>query len=153
RKFVVQIQAGYTEPLNLWATPALPSGNRKTQVLKTITNPLRQWESEQLTKLGPSVAEAQSKLETAIARISHLRKKAAHAEVGSADYADVQQKIQDMETNLPAIPRLPKLWAEDVTPEKLGSLMVQNGEAMSLISDEGGIFDILAGRYSNGVPN
>jgi Protein of unknown function (DUF3987) len=31
--------------------------------------------------------------------------------------------------------------------------MVENGEAMSLISDEGGIFDIMAGRYSNGVPN
>src|SRR5258708_4602335 len=32
RKFIVQVQPGYVEPFNLWCTPALPSGNRKTQV-------------------------------------------------------------------------------------------------------------------------
>src|SRR4029078_5142104 len=31
--------------------------------------------------------------------------------------------------------------------------MADNGEKMAILSDEGGIFDILAGRYSNGVPN
>src|SRR5258708_3903530 len=30
RKFMVQVEPGYVEPLNLWLTPALPSGNRKT---------------------------------------------------------------------------------------------------------------------------
>jgi Protein of unknown function (DUF3987) len=75
RKFVVQVQPGYTEPLNLWPTPALPSGNRKTQVLNTITKPLRQWESEQAAELTPRVAEAESKRETALAKIAVLRKK------------------------------------------------------------------------------
>jgi hypothetical protein len=31
--------------------------------------------------------------------------------------------------------------------------MADNAEQMAIVSDEGGIFDILAGRYSNGVPN
>ena len=31
--------------------------------------------------------------------------------------------------------------------------MAANNERMSILSDESGIFDILAGRYSNGVPN
>ena len=81
-----------------------------------------------------------------------MRSKAARID-DAATYAEQQRQIQDLESKLPEIPNLPKLWAQDVTPEKLGALMVENAEAMSLISDEGGLFDILAGRYSNGVPN
>jgi len=152
RKFVVQVQPGYTEPFNLWPTPALPSGHRKTQVLHAVTRPLRQWEAGKLAELAPRIAEAQSAHETALARIGALRTKAARTD-GSADYADLQHQIQDLESKIPEIPNLPRLWAQDVTPEKLGALMAENDEAMGLISDEGGLFDILAGRYSNGVPN
>ena len=43
---------------------------------------------------------------------------------------------------------------QDITPERLGTLMAENGGRMAVISDEGGIFDILAGRYSKaGAPN
>jgi len=31
--------------------------------------------------------------------------------------------------------------------------MADNDEKMSVLSDEGGIFDILAGRYNGGIPN
>ena len=40
-----------------------------------------------------------------------------------------------------------------MTPEKLGALMAENGECLAVSPDEGGIFDILAGRYNNGIPN
>ncbi len=153
RKFIVQVEPGYLKHLNLWLTPALPSGNRKTQVLRAVTKPLRQWEAGQLAEIAPRIAKAKSARETALARIATLRKKAAGAEDNSADYADLQQQIQNLESKLPEIPGLPKLWAQDVTPEKLGALMAESGECMAIISDEGGIFDILAGRYNNGVPN
>jgi len=41
----------------------------------------------------------------------------------------------------------------DVTTEKLTDLMAKNDERMSIISAEGGIFDIMAGRYSEGRGN
>lgn len=41
---------------------------------------------------------------------------------------------------------------DDATPEALIGLMAANGGRMAIISDEGGIFDTLAGRYS-GAPN
>jgi len=41
----------------------------------------------------------------------------------------------------------------DVTTEKLAVLMAENDEKMSIISAEGGIFDIMAGRYSEGKGN
>lgn len=47
----------------------------------------------------------------------------------------------------------PKLWTSDATPEKLGVLLAEHGECMAWLSSEGGVFDLLGGRYSNGVPN
>ncbi len=48
---------------------------------------------------------------------------------------------------------MPKVWVQDVTVEHLGTLMSLHGGKMSIMSAEGGIFDLMAGRYSNGVPN
>jgi hypothetical protein len=64
-----------------------------------------------------------------------------------------KQEIIDLETKLPALPTIPSLWAQDVTPEKLGMLMADSGERLAILSDEGGFFDIIAGRYSSGIPN
>src|SRR6185295_9379401 len=75
---------------------------------------------------------------------------------GSEDFAhseDAKQEIIKLETELPTVPTIPSLWAQDVTPEKLGMLMADNGERLAILSDEGGFFDILTGRYSNGIPN
>ena len=44
-----------------------------------------------------------------------------------------------------------RLMADDASPEALTSLLAENNGKMSVVSAEGGIFDILAGRYSNGV--
>ena len=62
-------------------------------------------------------------------------------------------EIADLEATLPEIPRPPRLFADDVTPEHLGTMMAENGELMAILSDEAGIFEQMGGRYSNGVPN
>ncbi len=48
----------------------------------------------------------------------------------------------------------PRFVADDVTPEQLATLMSQQGGRMAVLSSEGGIFQIMAGRYSsNGEAN
>ena len=49
--------------------------------------------------------------------------------------------------------RAPRLWTSDSTPERLQSLLADHDERMALISDEGGIFEIMAGLYSDGKAN
>jgi hypothetical protein len=48
---------------------------------------------------------------------------------------------------------VPQIWTQDVTPENLGTIMADNDERMAILSDEAGIFDIMGGRYSSGIPN
>lgn len=151
-KFKVELKRGYEEPLNLWAIAALPSGHRKTQVLQTVTDPLVQWEFDQLAKMEPEIIAAKSKKDNMVARIESLRKKAARND-NAIERGVLEKEILDLEKSLPKVPAAPRVWSQDVTPEKLGVLMAENSERLGVISDEGGIFDILAGRYSNGIPN
>lgn len=59
----------------------------------------------------------------------------------------------ELEATMQVVPSIPQLWTADITPENLGTLISENDERMAVLSDEAGIFDILAGRYSSGVPN
>jgi hypothetical protein len=55
------------------------------------------------------------------------------------------------ETKVPAYPRL---IADDCSPERLGTLLRDQGGRMAVLSPEGDVFDLMAGRYSsNNSPN
>jgi hypothetical protein len=150
-KVVVMPSPDYREPLSVFVAPALDSGNRKTAVLNEMTRPLRDWEREQAEKLQPEVDKAQSDRKTLEARVDSLRKQAGRKD--GLDLENIMVEIAKTERELPDVPSIPRLWTQDVTPEKLGSLMAENGERIAIISDEGGIFEILEGRYSSGISN
>ena len=143
----VEVDSGYTEPLNLFIAAALESGNRKTAVLTAAREPLVDFEREERERLGPEQKSALSANKTTVAAIERLRKQAGAAE------PEVQAQLQQLEDSMIAVPDLPQLWTADCTPEALAVMMSKQGERMAILSDEGGYFDILAGRYSNGIPN
>ena len=153
RKIEVRVNPGYTEPTNLFALAPLDSGNRKTAVQKLLTQPLVEWERDQAKEMKPEIARALSERETKLALIQNMRAKAARLEHNSLDFADASRRIADLEEALPEIPHAPQIWCQDITPERLGPLMALNGERVAIISDEGGLFSIMAGLYSRGVPN
>ena len=51
------------------------------------------------------------------------------------------------------VPVAPRLIADDTTPEALTTLLAEQGGRIGVLSAEGGIFEILAGRYSGGQAN
>ena len=62
-------------------------------------------------------------------------------------------EAQALRKQLPDIPIVPRILVDDVSPEKLASLLADQGGRLALMSAEGGVFDMMAGRYSNGAPN
>ena len=151
KKYVVEPESGYVEALNVWCCPALDSGNRKTAVLKEITAPLLDFERQHAAAISQDILRAESARNLAEDRIKYLRQKAAKAD--GTDLDILRQELFDVEAARPEVPKSLRLWAQDVTPEKLGQLMADHNEKMAILSDEGGLFDILGGRYSQGVPN
>jgi len=151
RKFVVEIEQNYQEPLNIWAVVALEPGNRKTAVLQAMSKPLMEWERDAIERTSLEIKKTEAERKNQEAQINSLRSQYAKASTTEAE--ELGKEIIHLETTLPEVGSIPRLWAQDITPEKLGQLMADNDEKMSVLSDEGGIFDILAGRYNGGIPN
>jgi replicative DNA helicase len=68
---------------------------------------------------------------------------AASAAQAAKDAKAAQRQIQ--------VPVIPRLLADDVTPEATASLLADHGGRISIISAEGGVFDTIAGRYAKTV--
>jgi putative DNA primase/helicase len=150
-RFSVRVEDGYFEPLCAWLIAAMEPGNRKTAAMKCATGPLIRWELEKAKAFQKEIKAAESTTKTIKARIDRLRHKAAGAD--PRQFVQLSKEIEQLEADMPPIPAPPRLMGDDVTPEHLGTLMASQGERLGLIADEGGIFDIIAGRYSNNVPN
>ena len=151
RKFVVELEKNYQEPLNIWTVVALEPGTRKTAVLKEMSKPLIEWERDAVDQASLEIKKTEAERKNQEAQINSLRSQYAKAKATEAE--DLGKEIIHLETTLPEIPSIPRLWAQDITPEKLGQLMADNDKKIAIMSDEGGIFDILAGRYNGGIPN
>lgn len=151
RKIMVSVRPGYQEGVNIYTDTSLESGNRKSATHEIATSPLSDWEENKRNEMAEDIKEAKSKRANQESRIKSLRAKYGKAK--KEDLHEIGEEISDIERELEEIPVPPQLWCQDVTPERLGSLMAIHGEKMAIVSAEGGIFDILAGRYSNGTPN
>lgn len=151
KRYQVQIKPDYMEPVNLWTVVILPPASRKTRVYSEVTVPLKKWECEQKEIFEPQILSAESKRKTGEARLKELRTIAAKSE--DAKYSFMQKDIEQFELEMTPTLTCPQIWASDVTPEHLATIMAINNEAMAILSDEGGIFDILGGLYSDGKAN
>ena len=148
----VMVQPGYFEPCNLWIVVALPPGNRKSAVQSAATTPLIDWERDRAADMEDEIKRKTSERKTMEARVKELRSKAARVKDDSEAEA-LAQKAAKIDAEMPEIPTPPHLWTSDATPERLGAMLAEHGECMAWLSSEGGIFDLLQGRYSNGIPN
>mgnify|MGYP000251917406 FL=1 len=155
RRFKIRIKSSYSEPTNLWLICALAPGNRKSFVQKEASQPLLDWEQAKAEELKPLIQQAQSERKTQEARIKELRNRAAKASRSDGDstYDDLCNELNELEQNLEEIPVAPQLWTSDATPEKLAGLLEYHEERMAWLSSEGGVFDLLQGRYSGGILN
>lgn len=150
--YSVRVGPDYFEPVNLWVAVALPPGNRKSAVQKKAARPLLDWERDRAETMGDEIRRAESEVATLTARAKEFRAKAARA-AEDAEARDLAHRAAEIEATMPEVPRAPMLWTSDVTPERLGVLLADHRERMAWLSSEGGVFDLLAGRYSGGIPN
>lgn len=142
----------YTEPLALWTLTALPSGARKSAVFSAMTAPLLRWEKREYDRGRAERGRVASARKVAEKRIERLLADAAKAK-DEHDRERIRAEIQQEKDMMPAELRAPRLFTEDVTAERLQAMLAEYGERMALLSDEAGIFQIMAGIYNGGSAN
>ena len=151
RRCLVQIGDTHSEPLNLYVAVVMGPGGRKSAAVEAMAAPLREAEEDMMQSAAPLLAAAAEERAVADKRQGFLRDAAAK-EKNAEKRGDLMRELS--ECALPAeVPAAPRLLADDVTPEKLAALCAEQGGCMALLSAEGGIFGILAGRYSDGKAN
>lgn len=152
RAEVSALNNDYKEPLAIWTVTVLPPSERKSPVLTAMIAPIVKWERDQSQGLEATIRETNRNISLAKKRIDKLEKSIINEEV-SLKREELLAKLHAEEAAMPAEVREPKLWASEGTPERIQNLLAENDERIAILSDEGGIFEIMAGMYSNGKVN
>ena len=145
-KFRVQGMPGYYEPLNLYTLVIAAPGERKSGVIRDMTRVLYDYEMQFNADHAEEIRTSERKREALQRQITGIKKK-----LESKENREMELELQQLEDELEAIPveKPRRFFADDCSSEALTNLLANNGGTLSVISSEGGIFDILAGRYSS----
>lgn len=72
KKVRVRIRPGWSEPTNLFTVVALPPGDRKSAVFADALKPVHEYESDELERMRPIIAEARSQQRILEARLTAI---------------------------------------------------------------------------------
>jgi replicative DNA helicase len=164
----VLVREDHSEPVNLYTAVALPPGSRKSSVHAALVAPLMI--AEKMLAEAARDAMTQARTERGIADKAAAKAEKAAAEAAAeaariaADAASSEQDRQKAEQDRQTaeqeavaraalaeaieVPVVPRLVADDITPEAAASLLADQGGRLAIMSAEGGPFVSLAGRYS-----
>lgn len=145
-KYFIRGNADWAEPLNIYTVVVLSPAERKSSVLSMMIRPVELFESAENTRRGPEIVKSQMEL-------SRLEKEkrslVERASKGKATEEEVRAKATEIAKYKPVKPL--RLFVDDVTSEKLTSVLAENNGCAAVVSAEGGIFDIISGLYSRNV--
>lgn len=145
-KYETQGKADWKEPHNLFVADVAEPSARKSAVLGACIRPADQYETQY--NLRNAAAFESSKMSR---RILERRQKALEDKIakGNGEPGEMEALAQEIADFVELTPL--QLYVDDVTPEKLVSIMAANHGRAAIISSEGGIFDTLAGIYTKNV--
>ena len=136
------------EPVNLFTAIALPSGSRKTAVFAAVTKPLEDHERSEAQRTSAEVASQRAVFQI---KQSILRKLTEHAAAAKGKEQERQtQEAMALAAELAVGTTVSptRYIADDCTPERLATLLSEQGGRIAVMSAEGDVFDLMAGRYS-----
>lgn len=146
----IRLRDDWTEPLNIYTATALPPGCRKSGVERDVSAPLLKYERDLIERYGPEIREKRSERRKLEKRLDHLHRELAKcSDGGEREALAVEITTLDVELESTVVPHEPQLITDDATPEKLGTLLSEQGGRIAIISAETSLFGMMAGRYSS----
>lgn len=134
----------HSEPLNLYLAVIAQPSERKSGVYKRFIDPVLTYERQENERRAPLIKAYKQEYANIEKQLSKL--------LGKDGTQQQANELIKRQFELKPVNRL-TLNLTDTTAEALADKMAENGNRISLITDEGGLFDTIAGRYSRGIPN
>lgn len=150
RQSYIRLRDGWTEPSNIYVAVVMPPGSRKSAVHADAIRPLRESENQLIEESRSEIAVAQSKRRQAEKRLKQLEQLIGKESDGGK-IERFRREAEGIATELAGTPApvSPQLFVEGITDEKLGEMLKEQGFRLGVFSPEGGVFEMMAGRYSS----
>ncbi|KAB2494244.1 DUF3987 domain-containing protein [Priestia endophytica] len=145
KKFEVNPYGSWIEPLNTYTATLMGPAQRKSAVFDLMIKPILNYEQNERENLRVEVRNRKTEIDALKRRIEEVKNK--NAKKPDHKYIEEIKKINKEIESLPEM-YLPSYIVDDVTPEKLGQILEENHGKVGILSAEGGIFEIIKGRYS-----
>ncbi len=150
----VRIRADWFEPLGLYTAVALDPASRKSAVFSMMKEPLDEAEKRERKRLEPEIAKLTARKDSLQKEIAQCERQLARAAADRAPELRERRDALRAELEGIVIPVPRKCYVDDITSEKLASVIEENGGSVGLLAAEGGgPFAMMAGRYSDGEAN
>jgi replicative DNA helicase len=149
----VRISSDWAEPLNLYTVSTLPPGSRKSAMAAQLHRVLRKFEEHWQGLMREEIARSKSAYTIAEGRLKRLQGEAAKAEGAEREGAEMLAQEAAAELARLKVRELPRLLCQDISTERLGIILGQQGGRIAILNAEGGVFELMAGKYTEGSTN
>jgi len=141
KRYRVHIRATWYEPLCTYLATALDPTVGKSPAVARMLGPIKRLEKE-LIETSAAARDDRATLRKALQK--DLDRLIHQGSSAMSEAYSVAAELRDK-------PELhePRLIADDVTPEKLAILMQRQGGRLAIISTEGDLFNMMAGKYKD----
>ena len=142
------VRPGFSTPVNLYVAVFARPSERKSAVMQRMRGPLLRFEREEQERAAPGIRSARAVRAALEAKVRKLTGEIERAEGRRAD--ELGEALRKAITELEAhpVPTIPRLLCDDATKEAFVSLMAENNGRIAILTEEGGVFDQMSGRYS-----
>ena len=160
-KYRIMGKADWFEPLNLYVLCIAKPSERKSTILSKVAGPINSYESDYNRRHAIEIEQSQNEFalmektrEKIIGMITDKKagKKGAAEKLEKAEEAlgKSEERVAELTEQIVNFQFMKsmKLYCEDITPEKLASVLEENDGRIGILSSEGGIFEIMKGAYS-----
>lgn len=156
RKYRLRVNDGYIIPCNLFSITILPPSNRKTSVTKIFQRKLDELSNRENERTKDTRLQNENSIKACKSAIARLQKKFADISAKASfnchtELEKLKSQIKEITDAMPEEIHDTRLYiGSDTTPEALFFHMRYYGGYACVFDDEGSLFDILSGAYSNG---
>lgn len=145
-RYRIDGKADWNEPVNLYTLIIAEPSERKSAIISFMTRPVNEYELNYNNTNAGRFEASRMRKSALESKKKTIETQYAKGKASETDLTDIAEKVANFKEEKPK-----KLYVDDITTEKLTSILSDSGGKTAIISTEGGIFDVLAGMYNKSV--
>lgn len=145
-KYRIKGKDDWIEPLNLFTVIVAEPSERKSAVISHMAGAVHRFEAAYNQQHAAAIERSRVEKRILEKQQRNLEEMVLKGKAQIEDLQDVSMQLANFREVMPM-----RLYVDDVTTEKLTSVLSENNGTATILSAEGGIFDMLSGIYTKNV--